>query len=170
MHDDLPTPARVADTVWLIRHLAASAGNPQRLPGQVQRLLVERSLCREDGYVLLTRLVDLLPRPLCVAPPCCTLRSRHERIIAAALLALETDDRAGLRRAMQDLAAPVGMSDEEVRRAGDVLARLAGYDPSMRCRRSRGNGGAARGRTASDTSDTALSSPAIRFDLRAPHL
>jgi hypothetical protein len=125
-------------------------------------------LALDDGYVLLSRLAALLPGPLTIAPPCCTWHSRHESMISSALTAMEAGDTARTWAALQALADPVGMETAEAERAGVMLARLAGYDGSMRSRCSSGNGGDAIARTASDTNDRALSSPATRLDLRVP--
>jgi hypothetical protein len=81
-------------------------------------------------------------------------------MISSALTAMEAGDTARTWAALQALADPVGMETAEAERAGVMLARLAGYDGSMRSRCSSGNGGDAIARTASDTNDRALSSPA----------
>lgn len=119
--------------MWLIRHVAQCLLARRPLPGQARSALTARRLDVEECLALLGRLAGLLPMPLAIGPPCSTLCSNHERQIGRAVRALEAGDSAAVEIALQRLAAPVGLTRQETRRAGVLLARLAGCGDAVDC-------------------------------------
>jgi len=138
VYSDDPHLDAGSDTVWLIRHVAQSLLARRPLPGQARSALCARRLDAEECLALLTRLAGLLPTPLAIGPPCSTLCTDHERQIGRAVQALDAADGPALEVALQRLAAPVGLTRQERRRAATLLARLAGYADAAGCRCSPG--------------------------------
>lgn len=165
------------ETLWLMRHLAECRRARQSLPAHVRRSVEDRGLQPGSCHGLVTAFAHLLRTPLCLAPPCFAGRSRHEALLVFALAALEQNRANHARYALVDLAAPVLPTRRELDGACTLLALLGGttgaairdYGPGRRGRCSNGNGGVAMARTASETSARASSSPARRFDFKAPH-
>jgi len=129
--DDQPPSA--LETLWVIRHAVQSLRLRRPLAAGPRLALAGRNLDPADCLYLLTRLAGLLPAPLAIGPPCSTERSHHERYIAGAIAALEISDWCGLERALQALAAPAGLTADDCRQAGLVVARLAGYTTGSSC-------------------------------------
>jgi hypothetical protein len=94
------------------------------LPHQVDRWLQRRALTPERCYRLVALLSEHLARPLSVAPPCSTARSRDEELIASAVQALEEGDARAARRTMHMLAAPARMTPIGMDRALGIIASL----------------------------------------------
>ncbi len=157
------------ETLWLIRHLAASLSCARPVPPHVVRALRARALTVSDALFALAELSRILPGPILVGPPCSSARSSHESCIVRAAAALERDEVAPAAAAVAALARPRAITPAQSRRALHAIGRLTGQGPSLRERCSSGNGGVAMARTASDTSASALSSPATRLERSSPH-
>ncbi len=157
------------ETIWLIRHLVVSLSSSRPVPPHVARTLHARALTMDDALLALSELSRVMPRPIRVGPPCSSAWTSDESHIANAAAALAGDDTTPVAAAIAALAVPRGLTGAQSRRALAAITRLAGHGPSLRDRCSRGNGGVAIARTASETSASALSSPATRFERSSPH-
>lgn len=118
-----------AETLWLLRHAALSIQHRQPMPRHTRQALAARALSAGSNRCLLIALAHALRRPLALAPPCSSWRSRHEVLLLRAMAALEHGRASHARFALAELAAPLLLSRREIEGVCGLLARLSAMDP-----------------------------------------